>query len=169
MSEPEGRGGAWTEEREARNERRATREGAASKRPDGERETLREPATEQGAEAAEQAPPPRKRSILRRLLSSVLVFEAIILVLAVPVAVTIEHLNHGVAFGVGGGLALLAFLLAGVVGRGRWALIAGTVLQFLIIAAGIEVPALYVLGVVFCVLWFGGIHLANKIEPPNPG
>ncbi len=36
-SEPTGRGGAWTEEREARNERRATREGAASERPGGER------------------------------------------------------------------------------------------------------------------------------------
>ena len=43
-SEPQGRGGAWTEEREARNERRATREGAAVKRewgggrgPGGER------------------------------------------------------------------------------------------------------------------------------------
>ena len=36
-SEPTGRGGAWTEEREARNERRATREGTASERPGGER------------------------------------------------------------------------------------------------------------------------------------
>jgi hypothetical protein len=107
--------------------------------------------------------------MLRRLLSSVLVFEAIFLVLAIPVAVTIEHLNHGVAFGVGGGLALAAVLLAGLIGRGQWALVAGTVLQFLIILAGIEVPALYVLGVIFLVLWFGGIHLANKIEPPNPG
>jgi 2-oxo-4-hydroxy-4-carboxy-5-ureidoimidazoline decarboxylase len=39
-SEPEGRGAAWTEERGARNERRATREGGAPKRPAGERETL---------------------------------------------------------------------------------------------------------------------------------
>ena len=153
MSEPEGGGGAWTEEREARNERRATREGAASEPPVGERETL----------------PPRKRPILRRLLSSVLVFEAIILILAVPVAITIEHLDHGVAFGVGGGLAVVAILLTGVVGRGRWALIAGTVLQFLMILGGIWVPALYVLGVVFLALWFGGIHLANKVEPPDPG
>ncbi len=111
---------------------------------------------------------PGKRPILRRLLSSVLVFEAIILVLAVPVAVTIEHLHHGVAFGVGGGLAVIAVLLAGVVGRRRWALTAGTVLQFVIVAAGIEVPALYVLGVLFCVLWFTGIYLADKLEQPNP-
>jgi hypothetical protein len=129
-----------------------------------------EPVTEQPT-PAEPAPAgkSRKRPILRRLLSSVLVFEAIILVLAVPVAVTIDHLKHGVAFGVGGGLAVVAVLLAGLIGRGRWALTAGTVLQFVIIVAGVEVPALYVLGVVFCALWFGGIHLANKIEPPDPG
>ena len=129
---------------------------------------MTEPVTDQPAPAA---PPgrPRKRPVLRRLLSSVLVFEAIVLVLAMPVAVTIEHLGHGVVFGVGGGLALAAVLLAGLIGRGRWALIAGTVLQFLIIVAGIEVPALYVLGVVFCALWFTGIHLANKLEQPDPG
>ena len=130
---------------------------------------MTEPATEQPAEAPEQARPRKKRPILRRLLSSVLVFEAVFLILAMPVAVTIEHLSHGIAFGVGGGLALAAIVLAGVIGRGRWALIAGTVLQFLIILAGIEVPALYVLGVVFLALWFGGIHLANKVEPPDPG
>jgi hypothetical protein len=134
---------------------------------------MSEPVTDQPAEAP-QAPGPaqpsrRKRPILRRLLSSVLVFEAVFLILAMPVAITIEHLNHGIAFGVGGGLALAAIVLAGVIGRGRWALIAGTVFQFLIILAGIEVTALYVLGVVFLALWFGGIHLANKVEPPDPG
>jgi pimeloyl-ACP methyl ester carboxylesterase len=40
MSEPEGGGGAWTEERGARNERRATREGATPEPPGGDRETL---------------------------------------------------------------------------------------------------------------------------------
>ena len=55
-----------------------------------------------------------------------------------------------------------------MIGRGRWALVAGTVLQFLIVAAGVEVFALYVLGVVFCVLWFTGIYLADKLEQPNP-
>ena len=65
-------------------------------------------------------------------------------------------------------LFLVAILLAGVIGRGRWALAAGTVLQFVIIAAGFEVPALYVLGVIFCVLWFTGIYLADKLEQPNP-
>ena len=134
---------------------------------------MSEPATDQPAQPAaspgQGRPARKKRPILRRLLSSVLVFEAVFLILAMPVAVTIEHLSHGIAFGVGGGLALAAIVLAGVIGRGRWALIAGTVFQFLIILAGIEVTALYVLGVVFLALWFGGIHLANKVEPPDPG
>jgi len=107
----------------------------------------------------------RRRPILRRLCASVLVFEAIVLILAVPVAITIEHLQHGVAVGLGGGLALAAVLLAGLIGRGRWALIAGTVLQVLIIAAGVAVPALYFLGVIFAAFWFGGIWMANRLEP----
>jgi hypothetical protein len=36
--EPKRRGGAWTEEREARNERRATREGIAFRRLGSERD-----------------------------------------------------------------------------------------------------------------------------------
>jgi hypothetical protein len=139
----------------------------ATEPPGTEQPATEPPGTEQPAAPAPTGKP-GKRPILRRLLSSVLVFEAILLVLAIPVAVTIEHLDHAVAFGVGGGLAVVAVLLAGVIGRGRWALTVGTVLQFVIIAAGIEVPALYVLGIVFCVLWFGGIYLADKLEQPNP-
>ena len=110
-----------------------------------------------------------RRPILRRLCASVLVFEAIVLILAVPVAITIEHLRHGVAGGVGGGLALAAVILAGLVGRGRWALIAGSILQVLIIAAGVEVPVLYVLGVIFAGFWFGGNWMANRMELPGTG
>ncbi|HEY2277293.1 MAG TPA: DUF4233 domain-containing protein [Streptosporangiaceae bacterium] len=139
----------------------------ATEQPGAEQPGPEQPGPEQ-AVASAPAKKAAKRPILRRLLSSVLVFEAIILVLAIPVAVTIEHLHHGVAFGVGGVLAVIAVLLAGVIGRRRWALVAGTVLQFVIVAAGFEVGALYVLGIVFCVLWFGGIYLADKLEQPNP-
>jgi uncharacterized protein DUF4233 len=126
---------------------------------------MSEPATAETPAPARKRP---KRPILRRLLSSVLVFEAIFLILAIPVAIKIENLHHDVAFSVGGGLALVAVLLAGVVGRFRWALVVGAVLQFAIIAAGVEIPALYVLGVIFCALWFGGIYLADKLEQPPP-
>lgn len=103
---------------------------------------------------------------MRRLCTTVLVMEAIILGLAIPVATALEHVNRGLAGGVGGGLALAALLLCGFVGRPGmgWALVAGSVLQVLVIAFGVVVPAMYVLGVIFAALWATSIWLARKVE-----
>jgi hypothetical protein len=97
----------------------------------------------------------------------VLIMEAIVIGLAIPVAIVLEHARHGLAGGVGGGLALCALLLSGLVGRPGmpWALWAGTALQALIIAAGVVVPAMYVLGVIFAALWLTGIWLARRHDP----
>ena len=114
---------------------------------------------------------------LRQLCGTVLAMEAIVIGLAIPVAIVLEHLRHGVAGGVGGGLAVCALLLSGLVGRPRmdWALVAGSVLQVLVIAAGIVVPAMYILGVIFAALWVTGIWLARRLAatppasaPPSP-
>jgi hypothetical protein len=107
---------------------------------------------------------------MRQLCGTVLIMEAIILGLAIPVAIVLEHANRPLAGGIGGTLALCALLLSGVVGRPRmgWALKAGTVLQVLVIAAGIVVSAMYVLGVIFAALWLTGIWLARKHERPQP-
>ena len=105
---------------------------------------------------------------LRQLCGTVLIMEAIVIGLAIPVAIVLEHLSHGVAGGVGGGLAVCALLLGGLVGRPGmgWALWAGTVLQALVIAAGVVVPAMYVLGVIFAALWVTGIWLARRLQAP---
>ena len=104
---------------------------------------------------------------IRQLCGIVLVFEAIVIGLAIPVAIVLEHTNHGLAAGIGGALAVSAILISGVVGRPRmgWALVAGTVLQFLVIAAGVVVPAMYILGVIFAALWVTGIWLARRHAP----
>ncbi len=106
---------------------------------------------------------------IRQLCGTVLIMEAIVIGLAIPVAIVLEHANRGLAGGVGGGLAVCALLIGGVVGRPRmgWALWAGTVLQVLVIAAGVVVPAMYVLGVIFAALWVTGIWLARRHETPN--
>jgi Protein of unknown function (DUF4233) len=103
---------------------------------------------------------------LRPLCGTVLIMEAIVIGLAIPVAIVMEHLRHGVAGGVGGGLAVCALLLSGLVGRPgmRWALWAGTILQVLVIAAGVVVPAMYVLGAIFAALWITGIRLARRLQ-----
>lgn len=101
---------------------------------------------------------------MKRLLVTVLSMEATILLLAIVPAKTLGHASLATAASVGGGLALVAILLCGFVGRGRAGRIAGSVFQFLVIAAGLRMPTLYILGVVFAALWFTGIWLGNKWE-----
>jgi cytochrome bd-type quinol oxidase subunit 1 len=113
---------------------------------------------------------PLEGKAVRQLCGMVLIMEAIVIGLAIPVAIVLEHANHGLAGGIGGGLAVLAVLIGGVVGRPRmgWAVYAGTVLQVLVIAAGVVVPAMYVLGVIFAALWATGLWLARRYAPTRP-
>jgi hypothetical protein len=105
---------------------------------------------------------------LRQLCGTVLAMEAIVIGLAIPVAIVLEHVHRGLAGGVGGGLAVSALLLSGVIGRPGmgWTLVAGTVLQALVIAAGAVVPAMYGLGAIFAALWITGIWLARRLAAP---
>jgi hypothetical protein len=108
---------------------------------------------------------------VRQLCGIVLIFEAIVIGLAILPAIVLEHANRGLAGGVGGALAVCAALISGVVGRPRmgWAVAAGTVLQLLVIAAGVVVPAMYILGVIFAALWVTSIWLARRHAPrPDP-
>jgi hypothetical protein len=103
---------------------------------------------------------------VRQLCGTVLCMEAVIVALAIAPAIALEHVHGGTAGAVGGAVAVIAILLAGLVGRPRmgWALYAGSALQILIIVSGIVMPAMYVLGVIFAALWFTGIWLARKHE-----
>jgi hypothetical protein len=101
---------------------------------------------------------------MRRLCATVLIFEAIVIGLAIPVAITIEHEPHRSAGVAGGVLAGVAVLLAAVVGRpGQgWALVAGSLLQVAVIATGLVVPAMFVLGAIFAALWAVAIWLGLR-------
>lgn len=110
----------------------------------------------------------RRDPILRRLCATVLVFEAVIIGLAIPVAITIGHLNGGVAGGVGGSLAAVAVLLAGLLGRSRWGLFAGTAFQVFVVAAGIAVPVMYALGLIFAGFWVAAIWLTRTLRDMQP-
>ena len=117
---------------------------------------------------------PVEGKIVRQLCGTVLIMEAIVIGLAILPAIVLEHANRGLAGGIGGALAICALLIGGVVGRPRmgWAVLAGSVLQFLVIAAGVVVPAMYIVGVIFAGLWVTGIWLARRYTPappsPNP-
>jgi len=67
----------------------------------------------------------------------VLIMEAIVIGLAIPVALTVQHAPARAAGIAGGSLAVAAVVLAAVARwRLRWTLIGGSVLQLLVIAAG---------------------------------
>ena len=107
---------------------------------------------------------------IRQLCGTVLIMEAVVIGLAILPAIVLEHANRSLAGGIGGALAVCALLIGGVVGRPHmgWALWAGTVLQVLVIAAGVVVPAMYILGVIFAALWVTGIWLARRHQPSHP-
>ena len=48
--------------------------------------------------------------------------------------------------------------------RMPWALVAGSVLQLLVIAAGVMVPVMYVLGVIFAGFWILAIWMGRRWE-----
>ncbi|HEY8482838.1 MAG TPA: DUF4233 domain-containing protein [Spirillospora sp.] len=99
----------------------------------------------------------------RRLFATVLACEAIVIALAIPVAVSVIHVDGATAGAVCGGLAVVCLVLAGLL-RFSWAVPAGTVVQALIIATGFMVPAMFFLGVVFGALWATAIWLGRKAD-----
>jgi len=101
---------------------------------------------------------------VKRLLVTVLSMEAVVVLLAIIPAKQLGHVNGGLAAAVCGAIAVVALLLCRVVGRGKAGLYAGSVFQVMVIACGILISAMYVLGAIFAALWFTGIWLGRKWE-----
>ena len=109
---------------------------------------------------------------MRRLCATVLVMEAIVIGLAIPVAITVGHVSARSAGSAGGALAGAAVLAAVAVSLRstglRIALVTGSILQLLMIASGAVVPAMYALGVIFGILWTIAICLGRSAERATP-
>jgi hypothetical protein len=104
---------------------------------------------------------------VKRLCATVLIMEAIVIGLAIPVAIQITHLAPGAAGWTGGAAAIAAVLLA-ILARPLLpaVLVGGSLLQILVIVAGVIVPVMYFLGAIFAALWAIGIWLGIRIERP---
>jgi hypothetical protein len=102
---------------------------------------------------------------VKRLCATVLIFEAVVIGLAIPVAVHIDHLAPQSAGITGGIAAAAAVVLAGLARRLlRVTLVGGSLLQVFVIASGAVVPAMFFLGGVFAALWAVGIWLGYRVE-----
>ena len=105
---------------------------------------------------------------MRVLTSSVLVMEAIVLGLAIPVALVVGGLPTWFAWLLGI-LAVIALLLPGLARRPYY-VTAGWVVQAALLACGAFSLVgsgewmLLLLGVVFAALWWTALHLGGKVE-----
>ena len=102
---------------------------------------------------------------MKRLCATVLIMEAIVVALAIPVAVQIDHLAPRSA-GLTGGIAAVAAVLFVLLARRLLpaTLIGGSLLQVFVIASGSVVPVMYFLGGIFAALWAIGIWLGYRVE-----
>jgi hypothetical protein len=100
---------------------------------------------------------------LRVLGGSVLGLEAVVVLLAIPAVIVTGWLNAPPAVFIAGGIALAVALIAliGALTRPR-AIAVGWVLQGLVFACGLLVPAMFIIGAVFGLLWFYCLRLARR-------
>lgn len=100
---------------------------------------------------------------MRPIAASILVFEALIAVLAIPVAISLGDVDPAIA-GVGGGLLAVACLAtAGLLSR-PWGYQVGWFLQLVLVLSGFVVTAMFLLGGLFAVLWWVGLRVGRRGE-----
>ena len=92
-----------------------------------------------------------------------LTLEAIVLALSVPVMIAVEDVDTGPAVGLGLGLAVLCVVTAGLLRR-PWAYLVGHAIQAGAICLGFVVPAMFLVGTIFAVLWATAYVVGRRIE-----
>jgi Protein of unknown function (DUF4233) len=121
--------------------------------------------TAQARDEAAGMKPSDERRASRRLCATVLIMEVVVIWLAIPVALAIDHASPR-RVGIAGVVVAAAAIALAVVARWRlrWTLVGGSVLQAVIIAGGAIVPVLYFLGALFAALWIIGIVLGRRMD-----
>ena len=105
---------------------------------------------------------------MRVVLLSVLIFEAILFGLAVPVMIFNSDISGGVATALGAGGALLA-LVATAMMRKPLGYLLGWITQVAAILMGFANGAMFVVGGIFAGLWIITFVLGKRLDGAKPG
>jgi len=97
------------------------------------------------------------------MCQAILVFEAILFGLSIPILVHLADVPTGVAVAVGSVLAVLALVTTGLFRRGAVGDVLGWVVQVGFVALGLLHPAFFFVGGMFALLYWGGWALGRKI------
>ena len=100
---------------------------------------------------------------MRVLGSTVLALEAIVVLLAIPIAINNSNVDSTWALVVGFGIALLMFLTIGIITK-PYAIPIGWVLQVLTVASGFIVPTMFIVGGIFALLWFFAVQNGQRVD-----
>ncbi|MDH6118766.1 DUF4233 domain-containing protein [Kitasatospora sp. GAS204B] len=100
---------------------------------------------------------------MRTLCSSTLIGEVFVVLFAACVAMKMTDVSTAVIWGVSGAVMVFCVLLCGVITR-PGAVAVGWALQLGLFAAGLLLPTMYGLGVIFAGLWWCSVHYGRKID-----
>lgn len=103
------------------------------------------------------------RSARRQFAATILVLEVFLVGFAALVAFGLRLAPPTVVLAVAGALALALVLAAGLL-RTPGGYVAGSVLQVAVLATGIVVPLMFVVGGIFVVLWVVALRLGGRID-----
>jgi len=102
---------------------------------------------------------------MRVVLLSILIFEVVVFALAIPVMILVSEVSPALAFGFGGGAALLALVAAAIMRRPAGYLV-GWMAQLVGVALGFLTPAMFFVGGMFLVLWLITFVLGKRLDNP---
>ncbi|MFC7405236.1 DUF4233 domain-containing protein [Georgenia alba] len=112
-----------------------------------------------------EPPPPRKPGSARAMFAvSVLASEFLVVLFATLVAHGLQLADRPLVWTAGGAVMLLCLLGCGLVRRGRAGVVVGYVVQVLLLAAGVVLPAMLVVGALFGVLWVVSLRVGARID-----
>lgn len=119
-----------------------------------------------GANTARASRPRRQRSLTESLLSIVLGLEAVLVFFIALTVYGLHALPPLEAF-VGGAILVLILALATRIVRYSWGVWVGWVLQAVLLATGILLPALYIAAALFIAMWIFCFVRARTIDRAN--
>lgn len=114
---------------------------------------------------SQPAPRPvrRKKPAKPQFTSTILLLEGVLVLFAALTAYGLQVLPAGVIWTVAGVMFLVFVLLSRMVEL-PGGYVAGSIAQVLVLACGMVIPMMYLLGVVFIALWVSAYRLGARID-----
>ena len=102
---------------------------------------------------------------MKTLGTAVLAMEIIVMLLAAPIAATNGSLPDARTAILGAGAIMLVLIIAiAALRRGPRGVWVGWAAQVLVLACGVVVPLMFIVGGIFAALWFTALRLGKRVE-----